>query len=86
MNTRITDARLLEIVESRDCPDLPAELCHLAYRAARKLLAARQWGDIFAPVAQFPDGHYAIHVHGKWVLAFQWGPGNGAWDMSLRRV
>lgn len=86
MTCRICDARLLEIHQTRACPDLPADLCACAYSAARKLLAARDLSDIFVPIAKTPDGLYAIRAYGKWVIVFNWTPGLGARDLALRRV
>jgi hypothetical protein len=86
MSDRISDTRLLQILQTRACPGLPGDLCDGAYRAARRLLAARDWGDILAPVAKLTKGHFAIHAHGKWVIVFIWIPGQGARELALQRV
>lgn len=86
MKDRITDARLIEILETRACPALPGDLCDRAYGAMRRLLAARDWNDILVPVARLPDGRYAIRLLGKWVLIFCWIAGQGARDLALQRV
>jgi len=86
MSDRISDTRLLEIFQTRTCTGLPADLCHRAYGATRRLLAARDWSDILVPVAQLPDGRFAILAYGKWVIVFVWVPGQGARELALQRV
>ncbi|MEH0194238.1 hypothetical protein V7S57_00740 [Caulobacter sp. CCNWLY153] len=85
---RIIDPRLVEIHEARTIPDLPAEVCQLAYRRARLLLAARTWADVdmFSRVADLQDGRFAIPVHGKWVIVFAWTEGLGASALCLLRT
>jgi plasmid maintenance system killer protein len=86
--SRIIDQRLVEIHAARTIPDLPADLCQLAYRQMRYLLAARAWADldIFTRVADLADGRFAVPVQGKWVIVFAWTEGLGASELSLLRI
>lgn len=86
MNHRISDGRLLEILQTGACPSLPRVIHHPAARTARRLLAAAAWTDVYWPVAQLPDGRYASHVHGRWVLAFAWSPAALAHALALERI
>lgn len=86
MYDRISDSRLIEILDTRTCPALPGEVCTQAYGAMRRLLAAREWNDVLVKVAALPDDRFAIHVLGKWVLVFTWIAGQGARELALQRV
>lgn len=86
MNSRISDERLVQICQTGACLDLPPAIHLPAFRQASRLLAARAWIDIFAPVAELADGRFAIHVYGRWVLSFAWSPAALAHDLALERV
>jgi hypothetical protein len=84
----IDDPRLVEILTTRACSGLPADLCSSAYRVLRLLLAARAWSDVevFTQIAALPDGRFAAPAHGKWVIVFEWLPGSGARNLALQRA
>jgi hypothetical protein len=85
---RLSDQRLVEILQTRTAQDLPVEMTAIAYRLVRLLLAAKSWDDVsvFSRVAALPDGRYALPVVGKWFIAFQWTVGLGASDLKLERM
>lgn len=86
MNHRISDGRLIDILQTGACPTLPRALHRPAFRLTQRLLAAEAWGDVYWPVAQLPDGRYASHVYGRWILAFVWSPAALAHALALERI
>jgi hypothetical protein len=80
--------RLLEILETRLSPCLPAEARARAYRVARLLEAARSWDDVdvITKVAEWRPGVYVAPISGKWFIAFRWAATLGAHEMELVRI
>jgi plasmid maintenance system killer protein len=85
---RLSDPILVEIIQTRAAAGLPAEMTSTAYRLLRLVLAAKSWDDVsvFSPVAAMPDNRYAVPVHKKWFISFQWTAGLGAADLKLERL
>jgi hypothetical protein len=86
VKSRISDGRLLQICQTGACPDLPPAIQLPAFRQASRLLAARAWIDIFAPVAELERGRFAVHVYGRWVLSFDWSGAALAHNLALERI
>lgn len=89
MNSRIIDARLTEIYETRFSSTLKGAVVHDAYRASNLLLDARSLSDIelmFESLAELADGRFCVSVSGRWYILFGWDQAVGAIDLQLKRL
>lgn len=84
---RISDPRLVRMLENGETCGLPPDVAFHAARLSRLLLHATEWRDLTIFTDPFPHGElHAAGVTSKWAILFRWDEGIGASELQLQRV